>query len=45
MTFQKGNKLGKGRAKGSVNMLTVEKRNLIEYLKEEGSQTQQRERR
>lgn len=36
MTFQKNNKLGKGRKKGSVNFVTLEKRGLIEYLKEEG---------
>ena len=36
MGFQKGNKLGQGRPTGSKNIATMEKRGLIEYLKEEG---------
>jgi hypothetical protein len=34
--FQKGNKLSPGRPAGSVNMATLERRGLIEFLKEEG---------
>lgn len=35
--FQKGNTLGKGgRPKGSVNVATMEKRGLINFIKEEG---------
>jgi len=36
MPFQKGHSLGKGRPIGSKNIATMEKRGLIEYLKEEG---------
>lgn len=36
MPFAKGNKQGKGRPKGSRNLASLEKRGLIEYLKEEG---------
>lgn len=36
--FQKGHKLSKGRPKGSKNMATLEKMQLIEFLKNEGAQ-------
>lgn len=36
MPFTKGNKHGNGRPKGSKNIETIEKRNLIGYIKEQG---------
>lgn len=36
MGFEKGNKLGRGRPKGSVGIATLEKRGLVEFIKEEG---------
>lgn len=38
MGFKKGNKLGKGRPKGSVNIATHEKRQLIEHIKNTGAE-------
>jgi hypothetical protein len=39
MPFKKGNKIGsKGRPKGSKNFATLEKKQLINFLKEEGAQ-------
>lgn len=37
MTFKKGNKLGTGRPKGTPNFAQLEKKGLIDYLKQEGA--------